>query len=133
MTKDREEYNAYMRVYMLSRYHTRREESKRILGGKCIECGDTQNLEIDHIDRAEKKIDVAKLWSISRNRYLEELHKCQLPCREHHQQKTSGEVSVKHGGGKTGKRNCQCDLCRPVKNAYMRQWKRNKRAASSTG
>ena len=25
---------------------------------------------------------------------------------------------VDHGGGKTGKRNCLCDLCRPLKNKY---------------
>lgn len=33
--------------------------------------------------------------------------------------------TVEHGGGKTGKANCKCALCKEIKSAYMREY--NKR------
>lgn len=45
-----------MRDYMLRRYHARRAESYAILGGKCVVCGTSDDLQID--------------WSVSRERYL---------------------------------------------------------------
>lgn len=120
MTK-RENYNEYMREYMLKRYHRRRSDSIEKLGGKCVVCGTTDNLEIDHIDRSTKTMAISGLWSCNIQRYEAELKLCQLLCEEHHKQKTSRENSVEHGGGKTGKRNCYCELCAPLKRAYARE------------
>ena len=39
--------------------------------------------------------------------------------------------SVDHGGGKTGKRNCRCDLCRPLKNKYLSDARKAKGSRSS--
>jgi hypothetical protein len=110
-----------MREYMLKRYHKRRSESIEKLGGKCVVCGVTENLEIDHIDRTTKTMAISGLWSANIVRYEAELKLCQLLCEEHHKQKTSRENSVEHGGGKTGKRNCYCELCAPLKRAYARE------------
>lgn len=120
MTK-RENYNEYMRKYMLKRYHRRRSDSIEKLGGKCVVCGTTDNLEIDHIDRSTKTMAISGLWSCNIQRYEAELKLCQLLCEQHHKENTSRENSVDHGGGKTGKRNCYCELCAPLKRAYARE------------
>ena len=126
MTK-RENYNEYMREYMLKRYHRRRSDSIEKLGGKCVVCGTTDNLEIDHIDRSTKTMAISGLWSCNIQRYEAELKLSQLLCEEHHKQKTSRESSVDHGEGKTGKRNCYCELCAPLKRAYARERRQFKR------
>lgn len=131
MTK-REKYNEYMREYMKRRYHERKAESLVKLGGKCVICGTTENLEFDHIDRTTKTMDINTMWSVNRKRYEEELKLIQLLCAPHHQAKTSAEQSVPHGGGLTGKRNCRCELCAPLKNAYSRELKRKKRQRVSS-
>lgn len=129
MTK-RENYNEYMREYMLKRYHRRRSDSIEKLGGKCVVCGTTDNLEIDHIDRSTKTMDISGLWSCNIQRYETELKLCQLLCEAHHKEKTSRESSVPHGGGVSGKRNCKCEPCRLRKNEYMRNWKQRNKQAS---
>lgn len=90
--KTREEYNEYQRKYQLERYHKRRKEAKKILGGRCVICGSKKELEIDHIDPKKKKISLNKLWSISKDSFLKELKKCQLLCKKHHIQKTSSDI-----------------------------------------
>jgi hypothetical protein len=118
--KTREEYNAYMREYNKERYWKLKAEAHERLGGKCVKCGSTENLEIDHIDRRTKSIDVTRFCSVSREKFLAELPLCQLLCTDHHKEKTIAERSVPHGGGLTGKKNCRCELCAPLKNAYAR-------------
>jgi 5-methylcytosine-specific restriction endonuclease McrA len=86
--KDTEEYNEYMRTYMLNRYHERRAEAFRKLGGSCVLCGATSDLEVDHREWREKSFSIAKLWSVSRKRFEEELKKCQLLCKDCHAAKT---------------------------------------------
>lgn len=113
--------NEYMREYMLKRYHERRKQALEILGGKCVKCSTTEQLEIDHIDRLTKTMDLGKLWSCAKKRYFEELKLCQLLCKEHHEAKSAQEKSVEHGQGLTGRRNCRCELCAPLKNKYNRE------------
>jgi hypothetical protein len=91
--KTKEAYNAYMKDYMLRRYHSRVAEAKQILGNHCKICNTTEELEIDHIDWCKKELSLGKLWSVSRKRYLAELEKCQLLCKEHHAQKTKADLS----------------------------------------
>ncbi len=110
--------NAYMNEYMQRRYRTRRAEALTILGGEhpcCVRCGSVDRLEIDHIDPATKLLDLGKLWSVAKARYLDELAKCQLLCHDCHAAKSAEEESVDHGGGMTGKKNCRCALCGPLK------------------
>ena len=111
--------------YMLRRYHSRRNKAIEILGGTCVVCGSVDSLEIDHIDPELKSFSISKLWSVSEKRYLDELSKCQLLCKEHHKIKTIIEKSVNHGEGLTGKRNCYCELCAPLKKIYNAQYRRS--------
>jgi 5-methylcytosine-specific restriction endonuclease McrA len=111
--------NEYMRKYMKKKYVERRELAFSILGKMCVICGATENLEIDHIDPKTKTIALNKLWSCALSRFLSELKLCQTLCKSCHKIKSDKEISVEHGQGLTGKRNCYCDLCKPLKRAYI--------------
>lgn len=82
--------NAYMNDYMKRRYRKRRELAFEILGGRCVGCGTTEQLEIDHIERegvpSNKKF--AHFWNMAIERFRLELEKCQLLCYDCHLAKT---------------------------------------------
>jgi hypothetical protein len=113
-----------MRKYLAERYQSRKAEGVVKLGGKCAGCGTTENLEFDHVDRADKTKSIAKLMIGSLENFRKELEKCQLLCSSCHQRKTSSEMSVPHGGGKSGRKNCKCRPCKNRKNEYMREFRR---------
>lgn len=122
--KDKDAYNAYMRQYMLARYHQRRREAIVLLGGKCIDCGHTDDLEFDHV--IPKEIDIGKVWSYNKDRFIAELNKCVLRCSSCHKRKSRKYDwnIVEHGGGVSGKNRCKCELCRKRKAEYMRNWRK---------
>ena len=80
-SKDREAYNAYMKAYMLKRYHTQRAEALTLLGGVCVQCGATTQLQLDHVDPKKKSFTLSNLWSRPRKSFLKELKKCQILCK----------------------------------------------------
>lgn len=71
----------------------RRREALDYLGGECVECGSTENLEFDHIDPATKVATIASLWTASKERFWTEVKKCQLLCHDHHVAKSLREGS----------------------------------------
>ena len=82
-------YNAYMRGYMARRYEERRARIIKKLGGRCAQCGSTERLEIDHVDRHKKRFDFGKrLAGIAARKIPAEIAKCQLLCRPCHEIKT---------------------------------------------
>ena len=81
----------YMRKYMLERYHKQREEAIRLLGGKCVWCGSKNRLNIDHIDVGLKKLNMARQYC-NKDKYFEELEKCQLLCDDCHIEKSKNEI-----------------------------------------
>ena len=78
---------------MRNYYKKRREYAIIKLGGVCVYCGRTNNLEFDHINKASKKFSIAKLMNFSIEEFEKELKKCQLLCSQCHDRKT-----VKDGG-----------------------------------
>ena len=46
----------------------------KMLGGKCVDCGTTENLQFDHIDPSKKSFNISCVLS---ERMLTELEKCQ--------------------------------------------------------
>lgn len=132
-SKCRQCYNAYMAEYMLKRYHRNRLSAIDQLGGKCEVCGTTENLEIDHIDRSKKEFDLAALFTQGKDRIQRELSKCQVLCQADHKRKTSREMSVSHGEGLTGKKNCSCIPCKARKAEYMRNYRKKLRSGAGNG
>jgi 5-methylcytosine-specific restriction endonuclease McrA len=64
------------------------------MGGQCVSCGTTDNLEFDHINPLDKSLNITHKLTL-KNAYqleevLEELNKCQLLCEQCHKKKTHG-------------------------------------------
>lgn len=93
-TRDNKEY---MREYLRRRYHERHADAISILGGRCAECGSTEDLQFDHIDNAAKSFDVAdRLAQYAWDRIVEELKKCQLLCFWCHVDKSRNEALIRN-------------------------------------
>ena len=129
-----ESSNEYMRVYMLNRYHTRRTEAIEHLGGQCVRCGTTEQLEVDHITPADKTYDIGKVWSYSAEKFWTEIAKCQVLCVECHKTKTREDRGeTPHGMHRYQRYGCRCNICVTTTREYHREYKRRRRASSSTG
>lgn len=114
-------------VSTMSEYAKRKEEIYKYLGGACVICGTTENLDIDHKIAEDKKFDISSNWSRSWDFLVVELDKCQLLCRPHHREKTAAEGDNTGGGrnkwseiqhGKVwayAKYGCRCNLCKEAK------------------
>ena len=76
-------------------YHENRQYFIDKLGGQCVSCGTTDNLEFDHINPLDKSFGVSSRLS-RKNAYqldeelIEEINKCQLLCQQCHSKKTHG-------------------------------------------
>ena len=70
----------------------RRQENRQILiehlGGKCVGCGTTTDLQFDHLDRTQKEFTISDRMNYSIKRLLPEVDKCQLLCRSCHEYKS---------------------------------------------
>lgn len=102
--------NEYMREYMKNRYAARRAEAIAVLGGKCVQCQTTSDLEIDHIDPSQKSYSMSKILNRSKALVESELAKCQILCHEchvdkHRSQAECGTTARYHAG-------CRCSECR---------------------
>ena len=78
----------------------RKKECIEILGGKCVGCGTTENLQFDHISPSEKSFSIGARLGLSMKKLHEELKKCQLLCVECHLNKTKNEwvnKTIYHG------------------------------------
>ena len=119
------EYNSQ---YNLNRYHRRRQEMITILGGVCVVCNTTDELQIDHKDPKEKSFELSEQWSKPWHLIVEELTKCQLLCRPHHIEKTlsnadAGRYAAQHGSISMYRhRKCRCDECVKVNREYNRKF-----------
>lgn len=102
---DRKEYmRKYQRKWMARR-------RKEFFDDKsCIECGATENLELDHIDPSEKISH--KIWSWAESKRLSEIAKCQVLCGECHKKKTKEWYRQNRKHGRTMYAyGCKCEIC----------------------
>jgi hypothetical protein len=101
-------------------YHRRRQAIYDYLGGKCVRCGAAENLQVDHIDRSQKTMEIADNMSLKRQDVLDELAKCQLLCKACHARKTGDEMIGFTHGTQYGwqKMKCTCPPCTEHKLAY---------------
>ena len=81
--KDPERQREYMRQWVANR------RAEWFKDKSCVECGNTKDLELDHLD---PKIKVThRIWSWSAERREIELAKCRALCTECHKKKTARE------------------------------------------
>jgi hypothetical protein len=122
-----------MREYMAERYFRRRAAAIESLGGACVRCGSTDDLQFDHIDASAKLFDVGKAFAGMAQAKLDaEVAKCQLLCDLHHKEKTR-ECGDSAGGHNYvhdpqhgtqvmyGREGCRCDACREWRSLYRRK------------
>jgi 5-methylcytosine-specific restriction endonuclease McrA len=87
--KDPATRRKYQREYQRRWWAERR--AAWFAGKSCAECGNTEDLELDHIDPALKVSSV--IWSWTAGRREAELAKCRALCRDCHKKKSVTEVA----------------------------------------
>lgn len=126
MIKDKEARKEYNRKWIAKR----RQEWIDEQGGKCVLCGSTTNLEVDHIDPSLKLYKPSDLWSLSKTnpRRIAELNKCRVLCAVCHQTKTSKEqMTTEHGDAMYhGPLKCKCVVCKAGHKQHNAKWRNRK-------
>jgi hypothetical protein len=99
----------------------------------CIQCGTSEELELDHIDPAFK-ID-HRIWSWSQERRQAEIAKCQILCHKCHLVKSlANDIPAYINGFKHGTpsmyqvHKCRCDLCCKWQSDRMKRYRSAKPA-----
>lgn len=123
--------NEYHRKYNLDRYYRRKNKAVEMLGSICKNCGQSDNLQFDHIDPQSKAFTICdKLVTYSWAKIEAELTKCQLLCVTCHGIKTlqdKSQIRTKDQdvhGTLSSYRYCKCDLCVKANADYMKQYRK---------
>jgi 5-methylcytosine-specific restriction endonuclease McrA len=104
---------AYMRTYIKARRKVRRARLIELLGGQCVRCGSTDELEFDHIDPETKVFAVGSDMSRAWDKLVEEALKCQLLCRECHVAKgIEDRPEPAHSYYRYWYYGCRCATCK---------------------
>lgn len=96
--RDLDYYHKNKEIRVAKQIERRREllnEAKEKLGGKCVWCGTTENLEFDHIDDSIKEHNVGNAVRNTRDVFWKEVEKCQLLCVNCHNKKTTAQKRAK--------------------------------------
>lgn len=118
-----------MREYMKNRYHNSRQRAIQELGGKCVGCGSTKDLQFDHVSRKNKKIRMSDIHSVNDKAVKRELKHVQLLCGDCHKAKTHdswdyGSNKPKHGTyWMYRKHGCRCKRCEKAYKEKLREWR----------
>lgn len=88
-----------VRQYNTDRGRARRLKHRQIfeerLGGKCVKCGTTENLEFDHIHPGDKSFNItSKMNCRITNEMYDEVDKCQLMCKSCHKEVTIKQKAI---------------------------------------
>ena len=119
----------------MDRYRDRRAFAIEYLGGKCVRCGSTKNLQLDHKDKFQKSFNLGEKWSYSLEFYKKELDKCQLLCKSCHKLKSDEEKDwgvlgygpTHHGTASMYRKGCRCEACKLDYNREAREYRQLKR------
>ena len=101
---DRKEYiRDYQRKWIANR-------RAKFFKDKVCKCGSTESLQIDHVDPKTKVSH--RVWSWSKERFDEEIKKCQILCHECHKEKTRlWNLSRRKHGRTWYSYGCRCEIC----------------------
>lgn len=119
--------------YARARADKRIAEARELLGGKCTECGTLENLEFDHIYKESKCFTLSgQAGGVSKERWDNEVAKCQLLCRMCHLEKTKrergyGSSKDGHGTDAAYKSGCRCVECKASKSQRNKVSARNRK------
>jgi hypothetical protein len=117
-------------------YRERRRQAIEYLGGKCVKCGSTDDLQFDHVDPKTKAVEISKS-TLKKEVFWAEVKKCQLLCGKCHSEKSVVDVGNKparsfHGTLSTY-RYCKCEACKKAHSDYCRDYnKAHPRKKSNT-
>ncbi|MDQ1127582.1 5-methylcytosine-specific restriction endonuclease McrA [Microbacterium sp. SORGH_AS 505] len=111
----------YNREYVQRRRKQLRDRWIASQGGRCVECGGTDDLEVDHVDPLAKSREISDIWTSSENVRLAELVKCQVLCHDCHLSKTQSEREAPHGRPGPYMNGCRCQACVEGMAAYKRE------------
>ena len=101
-----------MRTYIKARRKYRRAQLIELLGGKCVRCGSTDELEFDHINPETKVFAVGSDMSRAWATLVEEALKCQLLCRPCHIAKgREDRPEPEHSYYRYWYYGCRCPIC----------------------
>ncbi len=106
-----------------------------MLGGGCVRCGATENLEFDHIDPSAKVFTVCAGLSKAWAALVEEAAKCQLLCKPCHVAKGAEDRPELQHGTYYVYWYCRCDLCKAanaIKSATLLAKKQQRMAGANT-
>ena len=89
----------------------------------CSSCGSKDDLQLDHIDRAEKVTH--RIWSWSQERRSAEIEKCQVLCAACHKAKTKAENVIEYPCGTYGRyrKGCRCSSCKEAVRLWWREYR----------
>jgi 5-methylcytosine-specific restriction endonuclease McrA len=79
-TKNKEKVNAGIRELR----KRKKQQLIEHLGGKCVGCGTTKDLQFDHIVRADKSFTIGQCMHKKMDELVVEANKCQLLCKTCH-------------------------------------------------
>ncbi len=82
-----------LRVGSRDRKRLNRAWAVEQLGGKCVDCGVTDNLEFDHIYPSTKDKKICEYISV-RDKLEEEIKKCELRCKSCHRERSNKQLHL---------------------------------------
>ena len=133
-------YTSAERAEYMNQYREKRRAwAREHLGGKCVTCGTTEELEFDHIDPSTKVKQIASMLTESWKNFLAEVNKCQLLCEVHHELKTREAYAKQPRRWKHGKTTmytkggCRCYLCTTAQQARRRNEPARRRGTEGPG
>jgi 5-methylcytosine-specific restriction endonuclease McrA len=122
------------RDYQLAFVTKRKREWIESKGGKCVKCGSTRNLEVDHKDQDNKTFNPRDIWSRSEEVRKKELKDCQVLCESCHEDKTAlqnsknGEAALLAcGTAEKFENGCRCFTC---KEEHILSWLNAQKSAT---
>lgn len=90
------------RAWVRKRYAQRRRSAIYLLGGKCARCGSENDLEIDHINPADKTCRFAYATMLKWDTFIAHIEKCQVLYSSCHLEKSKKDISKAMTGENNG-------------------------------
>jgi len=120
------------REYFNNRRRDRRKKYIDLLGGKCSECNDKNDLQFDHKNPDRKEFVIADMLDAPEDILWNEVKKCRLLCPACHKAKTlkrceHGQNKSKHGTIHYYKKyKCRCNRCVKAMSEYNKALRQSK-------